>query len=183
MSKPFSIWADGRVPRFWSALKRNVLKCPEHRDAWRHLSCWTGHHSRLGRTESRSSKKCRCILRHSCPQMPGRRARDAAAGPGGFGSFCCRRLWETEKLHVRLSVNWSAPSHAWSTRCGWICAMQGFRLSSQRQVQGASYEVRHVLKVGRLAVRGSAMWMRPSTGILEDRFQGRKLVSKKPIDV
>ena len=23
------------------------------------------------------------------------------------------------KLHVRASVHWTAPSHAWSTRCGW----------------------------------------------------------------
>ena len=49
----------------------------------------------------------------------GRRAGYPTAGPGGSGlslsrrtCFCCRRLWEGRKSHVRVSVHWSAPGHA-----------------------------------------------------------------------
>ena len=44
------------------------------------------------------------------------------------------------KLHVRASVHWTAPSRAWSTRCGWYFSAQVFRLLRRSQVEEAPYD-------------------------------------------
>ena len=45
------------------------------------------------------------------------------------------------KHHVRASVHWTAPSHAWSTHCGWYFAAQGFQLLRRSQVEEALYDM------------------------------------------
>ena len=64
----------------------------------------------------------------------------------------CKDIWQEElfvvgttgsasrrKLYVRASVHRTAPSHAWSTRCGWYFSAQGFQLLRRSQVEEAPY--------------------------------------------
>ena len=74
MSLPFSIWADGRVPKSWSSSRRLVLKSLDHRDAWLHLRCWT-----------RTGRHAGVSFVTAVHKRPGRRSGDSTAGLGCFG--------------------------------------------------------------------------------------------------
>ena len=75
------------------------------------------------------------------------------------------------KLHVRASVHWTAPSHAWSTRCGWYFSAQGFRLLRRSQVEEAPYDsCKHCWKLeeGQLAALPEEdRWQAPEQSCLE----------------
>ena len=90
--------------------------------------------------------------------------------------FGCQDIWQEvllvlattgpanrRKLQVRASVHWTAPSHAWSTRCGWYFSAQGFQLLRRSQVEEAPY--------GRCKRYGS--WRRGSPRRCQERTGGR----------
>ena len=75
------------------------------------------------------------------------------------------------KLHVRASVHWTAPSHAWSTRCGWYFSAQGFQLLRCSQVEKAPYDTCKrcwKLEVGQpAALPEEDRWQAPEQSCLE----------------
>ena len=50
---------------------------------------------------------------------------------------------DKKKMRARVLVHCSAPSHAWSTRCGWQFSTQGFRLFNKRQDSRSGAGGRH----------------------------------------
>ena len=82
----------------------------------------------------------RCEAERADHAAPPRRLPGHWAGGGALHFFFCDDgPREPQGASGGASVQWTAPSRAWSTRCGWYFSAQGFQLL-RRSVEEAPYD-------------------------------------------